>query len=116
MASGAGGEHAVHHVHAHARVLFNLVGIADAHDIARLVLGQMLERERDHLARDLARLADREAADGVAGQVHLDEALGGLAAQVRVHATLNDAEEALVLACELLGPRHLMAMLQPVRL
>ena len=76
MAGGAGGQHAVHHVHAHARVLRDLVGVADAHHIARLVARQDLEGARDHLARDLGRLADGQSADGVSVEVHLDEAFG----------------------------------------
>jgi len=40
VSRGSGGQHAIHHVHAHARVLLDLVGVADSHDVARLVGGQ----------------------------------------------------------------------------
>ena len=103
VAPGAGGQDAVHHVDAHAGVLLDLVGVADAHDVAGLVGGEEFEGAGDHLARNLAGFADGEAADGVAVEVHLDEALGGLAAEVGVHAALDDAEEGL--GCfELLRP------------
>ena len=92
MARGAGGQHAIHHVDAHARVLLDLVGIADAHDVARLVFGQERQNFGDHFEGELARLADAEAADGVAVEVHFDEALGALAAEIAVHAALDDAE------------------------
>ena len=39
VARGAGGQNAVHHVDAHARILLDFVGIADAHHVARLVFG-----------------------------------------------------------------------------
>ena len=95
VAGGAGGQHAIHHVHAHARVLLDLVGVADAHHVARLVLGQQRQHLGDHFEGQLAGLADAEAADGVAVEVHFDEALGALAAEIAVHAALDDAEEDL---------------------
>jgi hypothetical protein len=103
VAGGAGGEDAVHHVDAHAGVLLDLVGVADAHDVARLVAGKEFEGAGDHLAGDLARFADGEAADGVAGEVEFDEALGGFAAEVRIHAALDDAEERLGAVGEIRG-------------
>ena len=63
---------------------------------------------RDHLQRDLARLADAEAADGVAVEVHLDQPFGALAAQVVVHAALHDPEQALRAAIELVVPGNLV--------
>ena len=107
MAGGAGGQDAVHHVDAHAGVLLDLVGIADAHDVAGFVAGEDFEGAGDHLAGDLAGFADGQAADGVAREVHLDQALGGLAAQVGVHASLDDAEEGLGSVLEALCIPHL---------
>ena len=95
VARGAGGQHAIHHVDAQARVLLDLVGIADAHDVTRLVFGQQRQNFRDHFEGEFARLADAEAADGVAVEVHFNEALGALAAEIAVHAALDDAEEGL---------------------
>jgi len=92
VTGGAGGKNAVHHVDAEARILLDLVGIADAHDITRLVPGEERQDFRDHFQCEFARLADGEAADGVAVEVHCNEALGAMPAEIGVHATLHDAE------------------------
>ncbi len=92
MARGAGGQNAIHHVDAHARVLLDLVGIADTHDITRLVFGQERQNFRNHFKGKLAGLANTEAAYGVAVEVHFDKTLGALAAEIGVHAALDDAE------------------------
>ena len=57
--------------------------------------GQQRQHLGDHFQREVARLAHAQAADGVAVKVHLDEAFGALAAQVAVHAALDDAEQGL---------------------
>ena len=95
-----------HHVDAHAGVLLDLVGVADTHDVAGFVGGEEFEGAGDHFACDLAGFADGETADGVAVEVHFDEAEGGLAAEVGVHAALDDAEEGLGLV-ELLSLIHI---------
>jgi hypothetical protein len=95
VAGGAGGKNAIHHVDAHSSVLLDFVGVADAHDVARLVFGQQRQHFRDHFEGELAGLANAEPADGVAVEVHFDEALGALAAEIAVHAALNDAKKAL---------------------
>jgi hypothetical protein len=105
VARGAGGEDAVHHVDAHARVELDLVGIADTHDIARFVARQERQNFFNDLESELARLSDTQATDGVAVEVHLDEALGALAAQVTIHASLHDAEERRRAGCEIFTRR-----------
>jgi len=95
VAGSASGKNAIHHVDAEAGVLLDFVGVADAHDVARLVFGQERQDFRDHFESELARLADAEAADGVTVEVHFDEALGALAAKIAVHAALDDSEEGL---------------------
>ena len=100
VARGAGGQDAVHHVDAHARVLLDLVGVADTHNVARLVGREKGQDLGDHFEGEVAGLAYAEAADGEAveagaGVVHFNEALGALAAEVAVHAALDDAEEGL---------------------
>jgi len=95
MTGGAGGENAIHHVDTEAGVLLDFVGIADAHDVARLVFGQERQNFRDHFEGELARLANAETTDGVAVEIHFDEALGALAAKIAIHAALNDGEEGL---------------------
>ena len=104
VAGGAGGENAIHHVDAEARVLLDSVGVADTHDVARLVFGKQRQNFRNHFKCQLARLADREAADGVAVEVHFDEALGALAAEIAVHAALNDSEDGLGLRVRAIPP------------
>jgi len=110
MARGAGGQHAVHHVHAHARILLDLVRIADAHHVAGLVGGQQRQHLGDHLPRQLARLAHAEAPDGIAVEVHLHQPLHAFAAQIAEHSTLHDAEQTLPTSAQFLAPRNLVAM------
>jgi len=100
VAGGASGDDAVHHVDTHAGVLDDFVGVADAHDVAGFVGGQVGQSLGDYLPSQFTRFSDGEAADGVAVEtgtrvIHFDEALGGFAAEVGVHASLDDAEEAL---------------------
>jgi hypothetical protein len=76
-------------VHAVDQVL----GRADAHQVARLgrrAGGAACGDDALHVA---LRLADADAADGVAGQVELGEAGDRLLAQVLEHAALDDAEQ-----------------------
>ncbi len=95
VAGSAGGKNAVHHVDTEAGVLLDLVGIADAHDVTRLVFGQEWENLGNHFESQLARLANAQTADSVADEVHFNEALGALAAEIGVHAALDDGEEGL---------------------
>ena len=92
MARGAGGQDAIHHVHAHERVVNDFLGSAHAHHIARLVGGEMRQRRTQNFFRELARLAHAQAADGVSGEANFDGALGRFPAQLREHAALDDAE------------------------
>ena len=110
VSCGAGGDDAVHHVDAHAGVFDDLVGVADAHDVTGLVGGEQGEGFGDDLACEFARLADAEAADGVSVEVHCDEALGGFAAEMGIHAALDDAEEGLGLSAQLGVPGNLMGV------
>ena len=72
---------------------------ADAHEVARRPLRQQRRRVRKHLVHELRRLADGEAADRVARQIHLHEPRGVPAAQILVHAALHDAEKPLLRRC-----------------
>src|SRR5208282_1699419 len=56
----------------------------------------MFERGCDYLAGALARLADAEASDSVAGKTDFDGAFGGFLSYFKVHAALDDAEEGLM--------------------
>src|ERR1019366_8840520 len=55
----------------------------------------MLERGFDDVARKLARFADAQASDGISGEADVHGSAGGFAAQVRVHAALDDAKQGL---------------------
>jgi len=110
VARGAGGQHAVHHIHAHAGILLDLVGVADAHHVAGFAGGQQRQHFGDDLQSQIAGLAHAEASDGVAVEVHLHQALRALTAQIGVHAALHDAEEALRAPSKFVAPHYLVAV------
>ena len=91
----SGRQHAVEHVDARLDHLEHPFGVADAHEVARLVL----RKERCHpvgrLEHRRAVLAEREPADRVAVEVELDELLGGAPAELGVRAALVDREAEL---------------------
>src|SRR5271156_1885628 len=60
VAGAARGENAVHHVDAKRDVIRNLLGPADAHEIARALGGKTRGGYRRHFASSGVRLADRE--------------------------------------------------------
>src|SRR5215472_12934839 len=72
-------QHAIHHIHTHAGVLLDLIGIADTHYVTRLALRKQRKDLADYLEREFARLADAEPADRVTVEVHLNQPLGTLA-------------------------------------
>jgi hypothetical protein len=110
VARGARRQHAIHHVHAHARILLDLVRVADAHHVARLVRRQQRQHLGDHLHRQLARLAHAEAADGVAVKVHLHQPLGALAAQIRYIPPCTMPNKLCRAAAQFIVPRNLVAV------
>ena len=74
VAAGAGRQHAVEHVDAARDRLDEIVGRADAHQIARPVGRQLPARSSSIIASiTVLRLADREPADRVAVEADLDE-------------------------------------------
>ena len=91
MTRRAGGQNAIHHVDAEAGVLDDFFGRAHTHHVPRFVSGKVFERRFDDLASALSGLADAEPANGVAGEVHFDEAFGGFAALLSIFsATRTD--------------------------
>ena len=98
--AGARRQHAVEHVDAHAHTAHEGGGVADAHQVARLVLGHVLTHERrQRLEHSLVVLAHRVAANAVTGEVAaLLQMAQRAQAQVQVHAALNDTKECLVIA------------------
>ena len=69
MAAVARRHHAVEHVDAARDRFEDVVGRADAHQIARPVGRQLRRRLLDHRQHHVLRLADRKAADGVALEI-----------------------------------------------
>src|SRR6267143_2110075 len=92
MASGARREDAVHHVDAKRDVVRDLFGAADAHEIAGTIFGKERGNFCGHFAGRLVRLADGEAADGVARKNDVENLTGAFAAQVPKGCALDDAE------------------------
>ena len=99
-AAGARRQHAVEHVDAHTHTAHEGGGVADAHQVARLVLGHVLAYERcQSLEHGLVVLAHRVAADAITGEVTaLLQMAQRAQAQVQVHAALDNAKECLVIA------------------
>src|SRR5450631_2478806 len=98
MAGGARWEHAIHHVNARLRVLRDLLGSADPHQIARLVGGKMLQCRQDNIARKLARFAHAKPADGIAGEPDVEGARGRFVPKLAVHPPLHNAKQSLRLS------------------
>ena len=95
MTAVAGGHDAVEEVHAARDALDDVPRRADAHEIARLVLRHILLDGLNRVVHLLMRLADGEAADGVARTVQLGYALHVLDAKVGENRALVYAEEHL---------------------
>ena len=92
MPPGPGRHHAIEHVDAAAHRFDKVVGRADTHQVARLAVRQVRHHGLDHLEHHGLRLADRQAADGVAVKVHVGQGAGALDPQRRVGAALHDGE------------------------
>ena len=93
MAADARGHRAVEHVGAERDHAEELGRGADAHDVARLVLGEERGDESDLMEHVLLRLADADATDGVAGKIKAAEFFGAADTQVVVDRPLVDAEQ-----------------------
>src|SRR5207244_9331489 len=93
VARHARGQHAVEQVDAGEHAAEEVLRRADAHEVPRLVRRQELRRVRYAVPRLARVLADREAAQGVAGEIESSD-LGRVAlAQVALQASLDDAEQ-----------------------
>ena len=93
MAADARGHRAVEHVGAERDHAEELGRGADAHDVARLVLGEERGDEADLMEHVLLGLADADATDGVAGEIEAAEFFGATDAEVVVDRALVDAEQ-----------------------
>ena len=67
-----GREDTVHHVNPQSRVLGNLLGSSDAHQVARLVSRKVLDGSFYDFASHSPRFSDAQPSDGIAGKVNLD--------------------------------------------
>ena len=98
VAGNARRQHAVEDIHAARNPLDEVFRRPHAHQIAGLVARQLRRGESKRAQHRLLRLADGEAADGVAGEIERGEELHALRPQVGEDAALHDAEERLILA------------------
>ena len=80
VTGAARGKHAIHHVNAERDVIGNLFRPADTHQVTRAGGGKPQGSQRRHFAGDSVRLANGEAADGVAGKIEIYQRVGGFAA------------------------------------
>ena len=94
-AAGAGRQDAIEQIDAALHRADQVVGLADAHEIARRVLGQRRHRRVEHREHGLLTLADGEAADGIAVEADVGQRFRRMQAQHRKDAALHDAEEAV---------------------
>jgi len=89
----ARGHHAVKHVDAGAHALDQVFRRAHAHQVAWLGSRQSVRRVRHDALHFFLGLADADAANGVTGQIELDQRVQRLLPQVLEHAALHDAKQ-----------------------
>jgi len=117
VARDARRDHAVEHVDAARDALRHLVQHAEPHHVARRVLRQERHRGVDRLVHAGLRLADGNAADGVAVEADLHELFRAVPPQVVVDAALDDAEDELAVGVRLVlrGARPAERLLDRLR-
>ncbi len=91
-----GGQDAIENVHPASDAVDQVFRCAHTHQVAGFIGGQQRVDHLEHLVHLLLGFAHGEPADGVAGQVERGDEAGGLGAQVREDAALDDAKERLV--------------------
>src|SRR5712691_8605233 len=111
VARDAGGQHAVEQVDACHPAAEEVLGRADAHQVARLLRRQERRGVRDAFPHLRRILADREAAQSIAGQVERGDLGGVPLAQLAVEPSLDDPEQ---VAARVLQPL-LLAARRPAR-
>ena len=92
-AAGAAWQHAIHHVNAAHHSAHNIIGFADAHQVAGFVLRQHARRVIQHAEHRLLPLAHRKAANGVAVKADLGQRFGRFLAQGLRHPALHDPKQ-----------------------
>src|SRR5262245_17746913 len=88
-------QHAVEHVHATRDRPHEILGLADAHQIARLAPGQKARHQLGQVVHRRLRLADGHAADRVAVEAELDRGRRRPPPKIRLRPALHDAEHRL---------------------
>ena len=98
MARETGWQDAVKDVDAAQNAVDQILGRANTHQVARLVLGQVRLHHVEHGVHFLLGLPDREAADGDTGRIERSDEFSGSNSKVRLNAALYNPKEGLVAA------------------
>lgn len=92
----AGGQDAVEHVDAILDPFEDVIDGPNPHEVARLLRGQKADRVLHHPEADVFGFPDGSPADGIPGEIHFGELLGGVVTQVLEFPALDDAKQGLV--------------------
>src|SRR5579859_5612123 len=92
MTRRAGRQHAIHHVDAERDVIRDLLGLSDAHQVARTVTRQERARFSGHFTRQSMWFAYRKSTDGITRKIQLDQLSCAFAPQIGESRSLHDAE------------------------
>ena len=91
--TGPAGQYAIHHVDAPLHGAHNIIGLADTHQVARLVHGQLVRCKIQHAEHRRLPFTHRKATDCVAVKFDRLQCLCTLRAQILFQATLLDAKK-----------------------
>ncbi len=92
----SGGHNAIEHIDPLADGGDDVTREADAHEVTRFIGRKDGRCVSQHLFHGFEPLADGEAADGVAEEIHVDQLGSAIFAQGLIRAALDDAEEGLI--------------------
>jgi len=98
VAREPGRQDAIEDVNPAQNAVDQILGRADSHQVARLVLGQVRLHHVEHGVHFLLGLSHRQAADGDAGRIKSSDEFSGGSSKVRLNAALDDPKESLVAA------------------
>jgi len=96
VASIASRHHAIEHVDSPRDPLEQIDRAANPHQVPRLVRGEGRGRDIQDAIHFFRRLADAQAADGVAIKTDLDQLLGALASQIGIEPPLDNRKLGLI--------------------
>src|SRR5215216_5372255 len=114
MACEPGWQDAIEDINAAQHAVDQIFRRANAHQITRLILGQMWTHYIEHSVHFLLGLSHREAADGNARRIERSDEFGGSSSKARLNAALYNPKESLVAAslgfdtnfCPAMSPFH----------